>query len=213
MWIYRLVQRNNSETSLTLDSSVKYLYRGSTGTPVTLSTADDKAEAYYYTASATSGTTYGQYIRIDGAGAGSEVIAGRHKVLLTLAAVGNAHGHHATLEMDTSAGHITGLGTGLRGNVVVPNRAIAAGTYYGVMAEIYPLGTSAALPAGSNACLAISCPTSTAMDAVANAISFSGGDDTTSMIHTHTSAPTVTGYIRILVNGAVRYLTFCSAVG
>jgi hypothetical protein len=211
MWPYRLIKRNDAETSLTLDTSVKNLYRGSTGTPVALSTADDKGFAAYFTASATSGTTYGEYVRVDGAGAGAEAIAGRHKVLLTVAAVGNAHGHHATLEMDTSAGHITGLGTGLRGNVVVPNRAIAAGTYYGVMAEIYALGTSAALPSASNACLAISAPTSTAMDAVVNAISFSGADGSGNMIYTHTAAPTVTGYIRIIVNGAKRWIPFASA--
>lgn len=210
---YRLIKFTDNETSMTLDSSVKHLYWGSTGTPNPLATADDKGVALYFQATATSGTTYGEYIRVDGAGAGAEVIAGRHKVLLTVASVGNAHGHHATLELDTSAGNITGLGTGLRGNVVVANRAVAAGTYYGVMAEVYALGTSAALPAGSNACLGISAPASTAMDAVVNAISFSGTDGSTSMIYSKSATVTATGYIRILVNGAIRYLPFASATG
>jgi len=201
-WMYRLITRNTNETTFMLGSSTY---------PLVLSVADDKGVSAYFKGTVASGTTYGEYIRLDGEAAGAEFIAGRHKCLLKTAAAGNAHGHHATLEFDTSAGHVTGLGTGLRGNVVVPNRAIAAGTYYGVMAEIYALGTSAALPAGSNACLSISCPTSTAMDLVANAISVSGGDGTGKMIYTHTAAGTQTGTIRILVNGVKAWIPFMQA--
>jgi len=180
--------------------------------PLALDAAGQTGIKAFFSTVATSDTTYGNYTRLDVAGAGVEGISGRNKTLLTAASVGNAHGAHDTLELDTSAGNVTGLGTGHRGNVVVANRAIAAGTYFGAMAEIYALGNSSALPTSSNACLGINLQAGTAMDLVGNAISFSGTDGTGKMIYTATdSAPTMTGSIRIIVNGAKRYLHFSSA--
>jgi hypothetical protein len=179
---------------------------GTSSTPFALDTAGQTGIKSFYSTTATSDTTHGEYCRLDVSGAGVEGIAGRSKTLLKVASVGNAHGRHDTLELDTSAGNVTGLGTGHRGNLVVADRAVAAGTYYGAMAEIYPLGNSAALPATSNACLGINSQTGTAMDLVANAISFSGADGTGKMIDTSSVTPTYAGSIRILVNGAIRYL-------
>lgn len=184
---------------------------GLTASMIAINTANQMGIAVFLSTSATSGTTYGEYIRLNAAGAGVEAIAGRHKVLLTAAGIGNAHGHHATLELDTSAGAVTGLGTGLRGNLVVADRAVAAGTYYGMMAEIYALGNSAALPAASNACLGINLQPGTAMDLVGNAISFSGTDGTGKMIYTNADSDAAAGSIRILVNGAAKYLRFYAA--
>lgn len=184
---------------------------GSSASPLAINTADDCGLKAYYSTTATSGTTYGHYLRVDSNGAGQEAIAGRFKTLLKKAGIGNAHGGHCTLEADTSAGAVTGLGTGLRGNLVVADRAITTGTYYGVMAEIYPLGNTAAIPAASNACLGINAQAGTAMDAVVNAISFSGTDGSSAMIYSKSATCTFTGYIRILVNGAVRYLAFTSS--
>lgn len=185
---------------------------GTSASPLAINTADDCGLKAYFSSTATSGTSHGHYVRVDSNGAGQEAIAGRFKTLLKKAGIGNGHGMHGTLEFDTSAGAITGLGTGIRGNLVVADRAIAAGTYYGVLAEIYPLGNTAALPAASNACLGINAQAGTAMDAVANAISFSGTDGATAMIYSATDAtPDWTGSIRILVNGAIRYLHFTSA--
>jgi hypothetical protein len=186
---------------------------GSSASPVAINTVDQVGIKTYWSTTATSGTNYGIYNYIKGHGAGVEAIATRSKTLLDLASVGNAHGAHDTLELDTSAGDVTGLGTGCRGNVVVADRAVAAGTYYGVMAEIYPLGNTAALPAGSNACLGINAQPGTANDAVVNAISFSGTDGATAMIRTMAATPVFTGYIRILVNGAIRYIPFSTAQG
>jgi hypothetical protein len=211
MWVYRLIKRNDAETSLTLDTSVQSFYHGTLASPV-LFTAAGYASLRHYSSSTTSGAAYGDYIQMKATAAGTQtVVTHRARAYLTAAGIGNAYASHDTLELDTDAGAITGLGCGERGNIVVPNRAVATGTWYGVMAEIYPLGTSAALPANSNACLGISAPTSTAMNAVVNAISFSGADGTGNMIYTHTAAPTVTGYIRILVNGAIRWIPFASA--
>ena len=183
---------------------------GTTGAPVAINTTNQRGIQEYFSTTATSGTTYGRYTQLASSGIGVEAIAARSRTLLTTAAAANAHGHHATLELDTSAGNVTGLGTGLRGNVVVANRAVAAGTYYGVMAEIYPNGNTAALPANSNACLCINAQAGTAMDAVVNAIAFGGTDSSTSMIYTKSATPNYSagGYIRILVNGVIRYIPF-----
>jgi len=185
---------------------------GSTGTPVAISTANQQGISEYYTTALTTGTTYGHYIMLTSIGVGVEAIAARSWTYLSTAAAANAHGYHATLELDTSAGNVTGLGTGLRGNVVIPNRAVAAGTYFGVYAELYANGNTAALPAGSNACLGINSQPGTAMDLVANAISFTGTDATGAMIYSAgEAAPAIVGSIRILVNGAIRYLYYGSA--
>jgi hypothetical protein len=180
------------------------LYWGSTGTPCPINTADDKGVALYFSSTATSGTTYGEYIRLDGNGAGAEFIGGRRKVLLG-AAAGNAHGGHDTVEV-TSTAYVTGLCTGVRGNIVfATDTAVANGTYYGVMAELYPAGATSALPAASNACLCCSVPTGTALDLVANAIAFNGADGSGKMIYTH--APTTLAYaIKIRINGVKAYL-------
>jgi hypothetical protein len=211
MWVYRLIKRNDAETSLTLDTSVQSFYHGTLASPV-LFTAAGYASLRHYSSSATSGAVYGDYIQMKATAAGTQtVIPHRSRAFINIAGVGNAYGSHDTLELDTDAGAITGLGCGERGNIVVPNRAITTGTWYGVMAEIFPLGTTAALPSNSNACLGISAPTATAMDAVVNAISFTGADGSGNMIYTHTNAGTITGYIRIIVNGAKRWIPFMSA--
>jgi hypothetical protein len=165
----------------------------------------------YLSTTAVSGTTYGDYTRLDVSGAGAEAIAGRSKTLLKIAGVGNAHGRHDTLEFDTSAGAVTGLGTGHRANLVVANRAIATGTYYGAMAEIYALGNTAALPAGSNAALGLNIQPATAMDLVGNLLSVSATDGSTKPIYTHNPGNTFSGSFRILVNGAVKYIYFANS--
>ena len=185
---------------------------GTSASPIAMNTASQLGQASYYSTTATSGTTYGNYVRLDVSGAGVEAIAGRSKTLLKIASVGNAHGRHDTLELDTSAGNVTGLGTGHRANLVVADRAIAAGTYYGAMAEIYALGNTAALPAGSNACLGINLQAGAAMDLVGNAISYSGTAGKGKMIYAVTPS-TIGGSIRVLVNGVVSYLAYYTTEG
>lgn len=185
---------------------------GTSASPVALATADECGRQEFYSSAMITGTSYGDYTRLDATGAAAEHIAGRSKCLLK-AAAGNAHGRHDTLELDTSAGNVTGLGTGHRGNLVVADRAVTAGTYYGAMAEIYPLGNTAALPTASNACLGINAQPGTAMDAVVNALSISGTDGTGKMIYTHaiTMGATGAGGIRIIVNGVKRWIPFVAA--
>jgi hypothetical protein len=206
-----LVPLNLSGVVTAAETTGTAIQIATTGTPLALNTAGQSGIKAFFSSTATSDTTYGMYCRLDSNGVGQEGISGRFKTLLKKAGIGNAHGMHATLEADTSAGAVTGLGTGIRGNLVVANRALTTGTYYGVMAEIYPLGNTAAIPASSNACLGINAQAGTAMDAVVNAISFSGTDGSGSMIYTHNPGNTFTGSIRILVNGAVRYLYTATA--
>jgi hypothetical protein len=185
---------------------------GTTTSPKALTAVNQIDEKAYYSTAMTSGTSYGRYIRLDASGAGVEAIALRAKTLLTANGVGNAHGFHATLEADTTYGSITGLGTGLRANLVLPGRALAAaGTYYGLMAEIYAPASADISPVTRHAILNVAANgDATAVGKVLNAIALADG--TGKMIYTATdTAPTMTGSIRILVNGAVRYLHFSSA--
>jgi hypothetical protein len=190
---------------MALKLRVKKLNVGNSTTSVALESGGKGISAYVSNAS-TSGEVYGIYTKMTGTGAGAEFIGSRARSVIS-AAAGNAHGAHNSLEFGTSAGNVTGLGTAHRANIIVPNRAIAAGTYYGVMAEIYPSGNSSALPANSNACLGINAQPGTAMDLVANAIAFSGTDGSGKMIYTH-APTTLEGSIRILVNGVAKYLPF-----
>lgn len=224
---YRFFKSSDDGTTVTVDPSVTTFAipkisltgDGTTGTtgsaikigttlvPIALNTAGQSGIKTFFSTTATSDTTYGMYMRLDANAAVSEAIAGRFKTLLTVASATNAHGGHTTLELDTSAGNVTGLGTGFRGNLVVANRAVAAGTYYGVLAEIYALGNTTALPAASNACLGINLQPGTAIDLVGNAISFSGTDGDGKMIYTHAPS-TLEGSVRILVNGVAKYLPY-----
>jgi hypothetical protein len=231
-WVYRLFKKNvdgsevDTHSSLVLKGSGRIDFTGrdsvsmdgacirigTEASPVALDIAGQAGIRGIVSTLATSDTTYGEYLRLDVSGAGVEGIAGRSKTLVKVAGVGNAHGRHDTLEFDTDAGAVIGLGTGHRGNLVVPDRVIAAGTYYGAMAEIYPLGNVATLPANSNACLGINAQTGTEMDKVVNAISFGGADGSGKMIYTATDTTvTHSGSIRILVNGAIRYLHFSNS--
>jgi hypothetical protein len=166
----------------------------------------------YYTSAATTGTTYGYYNKLTGTGAGAEFIAGRNKTVLS-AAAGNAHGTHSTLEV-TSTGYVTGMGTASRANIVFgTDTVVPQGTYYGLLAEIYPIGNTGALPAGSNACLGINAAAGTASDLTANAISFGGTSGSGKMIYTHsiTVGATAVSSIRVLYNGVVGYMYIYSA--
>ena len=190
---------------------------GTSAAPMAINAVDFMGYRLYYSTTATSGTTYGDYLRMSAGGAGSEVIASRPKVLLTANSVGNAHGAHATLEPDTVLGSITGLGTGLRANLVLPARAVLGGTYFGAMSEIYCNGAGASIAGVTKHAvheISVAGADATAMNTVKNAISFDHGgtDGTGQMIYTHTvTAGNGYGSIRILVNGSPRWIQFYNA--
>jgi len=165
---------------------------------------------------ATSGSNYGLYFGVEGAGTGSYPLAIRGRAYIS-GACGNAHGGHFTLEDDAGTGKVTGLGTGCRMNWVLGTAAQeAGGTYYGAMAEIYSNGSSSSPAAVTRyACIAIGAGgDATGAARVKNAIDFysTGADATTNMIYTHAHAEgNAAGSVRVLINGVAKYLKFWDA--
>lgn len=172
---------------------------------VNLDQVNAKGISAYFQSANTSGEDYASYVKIQALGAGVEAIGSRARSVIRAAAA-NAHGAHNSLEMSTT-GSVTGLGTATRANIIVPDVAVANGTYYAMMAEIYTGGNTAALPAGSNACLCLNVVAGTAMDLVANAIAVNGTSGDGKMIHA--AAPdTLEGSIRVLINGVQKYIPY-----
>ena len=193
--------------TVTMKDGVKF-GAGTSSTPNTLA-ASEKGNATYFTSAATSGETYGGYNKLAVTAAGTgEFIADRNRTTLS-AAVANAHGAHNSLEI-SDTGYVSGLGTAIRGNIVVADKAVASGTYYGILAEIFAAGNVSTIPAGSNACLGINLQPGTEIDKVGNAISFSGTTGAATMIDSHNlavgSLGNITSSIRVLVNGAIQYI-------
>lgn len=179
---------------------------GNSSNSVNLDQTNAKGISAYFASANTSGEDYASYVKLAATGAGVEAIGSRARSVISAAAA-NAHGAHNSLELGTSAGSVTGLGTATRANIIVPDRAVSAGTYYAMMAEIYTGGNTSALPANSNACLCLNVVAGTAMDLVANAIAVNGTNGSGKMIYTH-APTTLEGSIRILVNGVAKYLPY-----
>jgi hypothetical protein len=209
---YRAFQMSDDGKTVTMKSGVAFGMGGVSATYPNSLVAGGIGSPSYFTSAGVSGETYGRYNKLASTGAGTgEFIAGRDRTVLS-AIVSNAHGVHDSLEI-SSTGRVSGLGTAIRGNIVITDTAVAAGTYYGVLAEIYSAGNTSALPTASNACLGINLQPGTAIDLVGNAISFSGTDGSGKMIYTHaiTMGATGAGGIRVLVNGVKRWIPFVAA--
>ena len=225
-WMYRLLQRNNDETSITLDTSVTgglilpmvaLVGNGTTGTtgtaikigttalPIALNTAGQTGIKAFFSSTATSDTTYGMYLRLDATGAGVEAIAGRFKTTFSSATTAQAYGIHATVEPDASTGKITGQCAAVLGNLVMANRNFGSGgTYYGVLAQVVASGTS--MTAGNISCLGINCPTSTGINAVIYAIGVDCGASAKGSMF-YASAPSTLGAsLKVRVNSTTYYL-------
>lgn len=187
---------------------------GSSAYPLTTATANKNFMEYRVKSTATSGTNRGLYLRHDLAGAagGGEAI----RAFTTLSAANTtAHGAHISLNC-SATGYVTGLAAGVRGQLYVQGISPANGTYYGMQAEMYFDASATIAAAAEHAILAVQANgDATAAATCKNAISFvggaaSGGGD---MVSPGTSMGTVTGTIRVLVNGAVRYIPFYSHEG
>lgn len=192
------------------------LITGSSGTPHSLNIAGQIGNAGYYSTIATSGTTYGNYTRLDVSGAGVEGIAGRSKTLVKVAGVGNAHGRHDTLELDTLTGSVLGLATGHRANLVLPARAVLGGNYFGAMSEIYipPSGDMSGVTKCAIHEFSTGNQDATAEKTIKNAFSFdTGSTGTGNMIYIHavTLGATGAGSIRVLVNGTAYWIPLVGA--
>lgn len=99
---------------------------------------------FYLKSSVTTGAVIGNYTRVyaTGAGAGVTLNAGRFFATVYDVAIGNATGAHISLNFNAS-GSITGLGTGSRSTLHVPNVVMSGGTYAGAQSEVYFDGTTA----------------------------------------------------------------------
>jgi len=182
---------------------------GTSVAPATSAVADAKFLELRTQTTATSGDNRLAYLRYDinGAGAGGECV----RALTDLTAeASSANGMHTSLQIGTT-GYITGLGTGVRGQLYVKDEAVAAnGTYYGMQAEIYSEGASSSIAAVTkHAVLGIGATgNADGMATVLNAIAVDGttAADTTKMLSSVSLAelPAGTVGVAVLING-VRY--------
>jgi hypothetical protein len=186
---------------------------GTSGDPATTATADDKFVELRCETTATSGDNrllYMQYI-INGA-TGGECLRARSYVT---AAGTTIHGGHISLEY--AAGSVSGLGVGLRGQLMLDDAAQTTGTLFGTQSEIYMSGTSSALPSSHAIASFVAAGNATGVAAVLNAMAFQGSAGSGKMVYNNNSsgATESNGSIRILVDEGsgyeVRYLRYWDA--
>jgi hypothetical protein len=122
-----------------LESSI-----GDTTSPITSAIANAKFMGFYISNSATSGISVGHYMRLYVTGTGGGGCAGRFYCDLTGTSASGGSGIQATcgLGESTTAGHVSGLGTGVYANVFFPNAAVSGGTYAAINCELYSGGSS-----------------------------------------------------------------------
>jgi len=183
---------------------------GTEGDPSTTATADDKFIELRCETTATSGDNrllYMQYI-INGT-TGGECL--RARTYLTAAGT-TAHGGHISLEY--AAGSISGLGVGMRGQLMLDDAAQTTGTLFGTQSEIYMSGTSSDLPSSHAIASFVAAGNATGVANVLNAQAFAGSAGSGKMVYNNdsTSATESNGSIRILVDEgsgyAVRHLRY-----
>ena len=116
---------------------------GTSGTPATSSTPDEKFIEFRCQTTATSNDNRLMYLRYEGNGAGATVECLRAFTKMT-AALGNARGAKFSLDGDSN-GRVTGEGCGVMGQWLVADAAISSGTYSAVQADIYHAGSSSSI--------------------------------------------------------------------
>lgn len=190
---------------------------GTSASPATTAVADKMFVELRTQSTATSGDSRGVYVRheLKGAGGSGESLRGNTNVT---AAVANAHGAHDSVAFQTG-GSITGQCAGHRAGLIIPDRAMAAnGTYYAAMAEIWVEGNDSDISAVTkHAVLEVAVNgggNAAAKNKVLNMASFDHGgtDGSGYAIYSHDHDPgNADGSIRVLINGAVKYLKFWGA--
>ena len=187
---------------------------GTYANPATTAVAGSNMFEFRTQTTATADDFRGFRLDADFAGIGVSGDAIRGRGLVTAAGTaGTVDGGAFTLEYN--GGQVAGQGTGLRGNLVLPNAALAGGTVYGTIAEIYAGGANSdAGGATKHAILGIlSTGDGAGADRTMNAIEILGNTDGSGyMIYSHDHAPgNAAGSARCLINGAVRFLKFWAA--
>jgi hypothetical protein len=200
--------------SVEIGTSYYWTVLASRGVVKNSATADTKMMDLRGKTTATSGDNRLIYARYEMAGAGGGGEALRAFSALT-AANGTAHGSHLSLNV-SDTGYVTGLGAGMRGQLYVTAAVPAGGTYYAALAEMYFDASASIASATAHAILAVHADGNAAAAATClNAISFKGGASSSGgqMISPGTSMGTVTGTIRVLINGVVAYIPYYSHEG
>lgn len=183
---------------------------GTSASPATTAVADDKFMEFRCESTATTGDNRLAYLRYELSGTGGgECLRAFTKLSAT---VGTAHGAHLTLDLNTGADDkVTGLGVGMRGQLLVGNVAVPAnGTYFGTQSEIYMAGSTSTLAAVTTYAIAafVASGDATGVATVLNAMAFQGSAGTGKMIYNNnsTGAAESNGSIRILVDEGSGYV-------
>ena len=186
---------------------------GSAAAPITTTIASNKFMGFYVSDSATSGTAVGYYMRLYPTGAGGGGCAGRFYCDLAGVAGNGGSGIQATcgLGESTSAGSVTGLGTGVYANVFFPNATVTGGTYAAVNAELYSGGASTVISATSSSFIRFSNQggATTAIDSTAylfSLVGFTSGASSTYYDKGSAITGTIVGTLKILTPAGVRYI-------
>lgn len=192
---------------------------GTSANPATDAAANKSFLEFRTQSTATSGDSRGLYLRheLKGAGISGESLRANTNLGAGIA-VNTAHGVHGSVAHQAGA-TITGLAVGVRAGWLIPDAAVGAnGTYYGGMTEIYVSGDNSDPAAVTKYAVhefSINGAGNAAAQAkVKNMLSFTSGaaDGSGNVIYSHDHDPgNAAGSIRVLVNGAIRYLKFWSA--
>lgn len=235
-WMYRLFQRNNEETSITLDASVTSGWKipalsftacGSgtktIGSAVTISTSGTfvPLQSYLSVAADGGGTVGTSYFKVVTAAALTGQIA-NVMVRTTLSHnVFDAYGLQSHLVFGASAtvattdanAHLTAIS----GKVTFDTSTVSKGWVTAGLFIIEGAGTCSQLcygvsvveEAGSTGCQAL-LHLNTDVGTTPY-FKFSGADGTGKSLYTHTAAGTQTGTIKVLINGAAAWIPFMQA--
>lgn len=202
------------------NSGALLLGAGTATSQALTATADKKFVSIYTKSTATSGDSRCVYLRHYIAGAGGSGDCLRAYATIEVASAAGASGAHISLDFGATTYSITGLGVACRTTLHVPNGIIpGGGTYAALQAEIYMDGTSADPRTATEFSLFRMCiagGNATSRAKVLNLMALSGipaDSGGGQMYSPGTSMGTVTGTLRILIDGAIRYLPVYSHEG
>jgi hypothetical protein len=195
---------------------------GTSADPVTAASAVSGNMASFYTKMTGTGDCRGLYWRNYVAGIGASSEAARFYTTVYGVAAGNARGVHVSLDFSAYAtSYVTGEGRAIKGTLTIPNGAMVGGTYSAIQGEINCAGT-ASDPGPS--VMSIMDFTVNGGDATAQAkVKYllsatvptgeeAGGNMHVSTITAATMNAACTEALRVLVNGAIRYIPLATAV-
>jgi len=184
---------------------------GTSANPATTATASANFIEVRAQTTATSGDNRLLYLRYNINGTtGGECV--RANTVLSAAGT-TAHGAHISLSL-AAGGSISGLGVGMRGQLLVPDSLTLGGTVFGTQSEIYMEGASSNLNGTHAIASFIAAGNATGVANVLNAMAFQGSTGSGKMIldTNSTGGAESNGSIRILVDEGsgyvVRYLRY-----